>query len=175
MLIVGTATETMESKMIPRRRIPVHPGKVLQNEFLGPLGLTQAKLAAHIGVSVQRIDGIIHGKRRITPNIAWLLSQAFSDLCLNDLDHQRLRDELGECFGLAGRRGCRDSRAGVREESEQGKTGRHESHCGCGLQVSHLPGNVRGGVASGRGDGRRVRTPVSGACGARTPARGVRH
>lgn len=40
------------------------------------MGLTQVKLAEHIGVSVQRINEIVRGKRGITPETAWLLSQA---------------------------------------------------------------------------------------------------
>ena len=63
--------------MLPTGRTPTHPGEVLQEEFLAPLGLTQVALAAHIGVPVQRINEIIRGKRGITPETAWLLSQAF--------------------------------------------------------------------------------------------------
>jgi addiction module HigA family antidote len=63
--------------MLPTERIPTHPGEVLHEEFLTPLGLTQVALAAHIGVPVQRINEIIRGKRGITPETAWLLSQAF--------------------------------------------------------------------------------------------------
>jgi addiction module HigA family antidote len=63
--------------MIPSHRVPTHPGEVLQDEFLGPLGLTQVKLAAHIGLPVQRINEIIRGKRGITPETAWLFAQAF--------------------------------------------------------------------------------------------------
>jgi len=50
---------------------------VLQAEFLVPLGQTQVKLAEHIGVPVQRINEIIRGKRGITPETAWLFTQAF--------------------------------------------------------------------------------------------------
>ncbi|OFV86914.1 MAG: addiction module antidote protein, HigA family [Acidobacteria bacterium RBG_16_68_9] len=63
--------------MIPRNRIPTHPGEVLRAEFLEPLRLSQVALAAHIGVSVQRINELVRGKRGITPETAWLLSQAF--------------------------------------------------------------------------------------------------
>ena len=63
--------------MIPSHRVPTHPGEVLQEEFLNPLGLTQVKLAEHIGVPVQRINEIIRGKRGITPETAWLFAQAF--------------------------------------------------------------------------------------------------
>jgi len=62
--------------MIPKKRTPVHPGVVLLEEFLEPLGLTQVELAAHIGVPVQRVNEIVRGKRGITPETAWLLAQA---------------------------------------------------------------------------------------------------
>ena len=54
--------------MVPTERVPTHPGEVLQEEFLVPLGLTLVKLADHIGV---------HGKRGVTPETAWLFAQAF--------------------------------------------------------------------------------------------------
>lgn len=63
--------------MLPEYRIPVHPGVVLQEEFLALLGITQVALAEHIGVPVQRINEIVRGKRGITPETAWLLAQAF--------------------------------------------------------------------------------------------------
>jgi len=62
--------------MIPENRTPTHPGVVLSTEFLEPLATTQVALAAHIGVPVQRINEIVRGKRGITPETAWLLSQA---------------------------------------------------------------------------------------------------
>lgn len=62
--------------MLPKQRFPVHPGEVLQEEFLEPLGITQVALADHIGVSPQRINEIVRGKRGVTPETAWLLSQA---------------------------------------------------------------------------------------------------
>ena len=63
--------------MIPSNRVAAHPGKILREEFLEPLGLTQKALADHIGIPVQRINEIVRGKRGVTPNTAWLLSQAF--------------------------------------------------------------------------------------------------
>lgn len=63
--------------MIPTNRIPTHPGKILVEEFLLPMHLTQVKFAAHVGVPVQRINEIVRGKRGITPESAWLFSQAF--------------------------------------------------------------------------------------------------
>jgi len=63
--------------MIPKNRIPTHPGEILLEEFLVPMELSQVKLAKHISVPVQRINEIVRGKRGITPETAWLLSQAF--------------------------------------------------------------------------------------------------
>jgi addiction module HigA family antidote len=62
--------------MIPENRIPTHPGEVLLEEFLIPLGITQVSFAAHIGVPVQRINEIVRGKRGITPETAWLFAGA---------------------------------------------------------------------------------------------------
>ena len=63
--------------MLPENRIPTHPGEILQEEFLTPLSLTQVELAKHLKVPVQRINELVRGKRGITPETAWLLSQAF--------------------------------------------------------------------------------------------------
>jgi addiction module HigA family antidote len=62
--------------MITENRLPTHPGEILAEEFLQPLGITQVALAHHVGVPVQRINEIVRGKRGITPETAWLLSQA---------------------------------------------------------------------------------------------------
>ncbi|MCA1844744.1 MAG: HigA family addiction module antidote protein [Actinobacteria bacterium] len=63
--------------MLPKNRIPTHPGEVLNQEFLEPLGITQVALAAHLGVPVQRINELVRGKRGVTPETAWLLAGAF--------------------------------------------------------------------------------------------------
>ena len=62
--------------MIPSHRIPVHPGKILKEEFLDELGVSQVAFAEHIKVPVQRINEIVRGKRGITSETAWLLAQA---------------------------------------------------------------------------------------------------
>lgn len=62
--------------MLPSNRIPTHPGEVLAEEFLRPLGLSQVALAEHLGVPVQRINELVRGKRGVTPETAWLLSGA---------------------------------------------------------------------------------------------------
>ncbi len=64
--------------MIPENRIPTHPGKILQREFLAPLGVSQVAFAAHIAVPVQRINELVRGKRGVTPETAWLLSEALN-------------------------------------------------------------------------------------------------
>ena len=63
--------------MFPSNRIPAHPGEVLKDEYLVPLGVSQVALAAHLGIPVQRVNEIIRGKRGITPDTAWLLAGAF--------------------------------------------------------------------------------------------------
>lgn len=64
--------------MIPSNRISTHPGIILLKEFLEPLELTQKALAAHVGVPIQRINEIVRGKRGVTPETAWLFSEALS-------------------------------------------------------------------------------------------------
>ncbi|VGO17800.1 Antitoxin HigA-1 [Pontiella desulfatans] len=64
--------------MIPTNRIATHPGLILLNEFLQPLGISQKALAEHIGIPVQRVNEIVRGKRGVTPDTAWLLSEALS-------------------------------------------------------------------------------------------------
>jgi addiction module HigA family antidote len=58
-------------------RLPSHPGEVLLEEFLIPMGVTQVALAKHLGIPVQHVNEIVRGKRGVTPETAWLLSEAF--------------------------------------------------------------------------------------------------
>jgi addiction module HigA family antidote len=62
--------------MIPSNRTATHPGIILLKEFLEPLEVTQKALAAHVGIPVQRVNQIVRGKRGVTPDTAWLLSEA---------------------------------------------------------------------------------------------------
>ena len=64
--------------MIPSTRTATHPGIILLKEFLEPLELTQKALAMHVGISVQRVNEIVRGKRGITPQAAWLLCAALN-------------------------------------------------------------------------------------------------
>lgn len=61
--------------MIPTRRQPTHPGDILLHEFLEPTGVTQMELADRMGVSVQRVNTLINGRRDMTAETAILLSR----------------------------------------------------------------------------------------------------
>lgn len=56
---------------------PIHPGEVLLEDFMRPLGLTQYRVAKDIGVSPLRISEIVHGKRAITADTALRLARYF--------------------------------------------------------------------------------------------------
>lgn len=62
--------------MTNQAHAPIHPGEVLLEEFLQPLGISQYRLAATIGVPPRRINEIVHGKRNITADTALRLSRA---------------------------------------------------------------------------------------------------
>ena len=62
---------------IPTHRAPTHPGEMLLEEFLKPMGLTQKDIANAINVPYQRINEIINGRRGITPSTALRLAKAF--------------------------------------------------------------------------------------------------
>ncbi len=56
---------------------PVHPGEVLAEEFLGPLGLSQNKAAQAMRVPARRVNEIVHGKRAVTADTALRLARTF--------------------------------------------------------------------------------------------------
>ena len=62
---------------IPTHRTPTHPGEMLLEEFLKPMGITQKELSAAINVPYQRINEIINQKRGITPATALRLAKYF--------------------------------------------------------------------------------------------------
>jgi len=83
---------------------PIHPGEILSEEFLAPLGISQYRLAKDISVPPRRINEIVHGKRSITAGTAlrlaryfgtserfWLNLQAHFDL---EAEKDRLGDRL---------------------------------------------------------------------------------
>ena len=63
--------------MAKDRMPPVHPGEILLEEFLEPLGLSQYRLAKEISVPPRRINEIVHGKRAITADTALRLARYF--------------------------------------------------------------------------------------------------
>jgi antitoxin HigA-1 len=67
----------MAQVRIPSDRAPTPPGEMLLEEFIKPLGLTQAKLAERIGVSYVRLNAIVNGRRGVTPSTALRLARAF--------------------------------------------------------------------------------------------------
>jgi addiction module HigA family antidote len=60
-----------------RKLAPVHPGEILLEEFMKPLGLSQTRLGRDLGVSPRRINEIVHGKRSVTADTALRLSRYF--------------------------------------------------------------------------------------------------
>ena len=88
--------------MEKRKLHPVHPGDVLLEEFLRPLGLSQNRLALNIGVPARRINEIVLGKRRITAETALRLARYFGTSAQfwlglqTDYDLDITTDALGE-------------------------------------------------------------------------------
>ena len=63
----------------PAKLPPIHPGEILNEEFLRPLNLSQYRLAKAIGVDPRRIHAIVHGQRAITAETALLLARYFGN------------------------------------------------------------------------------------------------
>ena len=63
----------MKNKKLP----PIHPGEILMEEFLAPMGISQYRLAKDISVPPRRINEIVHGKRSITADTALRLGRFF--------------------------------------------------------------------------------------------------
>lgn len=88
----------MPSVLIP----PIHPGEILKEEFLEPLGLSQYRVAVDISVPPRRINEIVHGKRSISADTALRLGRYFGTtdrFWLNLQTHYDLelqRDRLGK-------------------------------------------------------------------------------
>jgi addiction module HigA family antidote len=62
---------------VPTNRTPTHPGEMLLEEFLNPMGISQRDLADNIQVPYQRINEIVNGRRGITPSTALRLAKFF--------------------------------------------------------------------------------------------------
>jgi addiction module HigA family antidote len=62
---------------MPEKMPPIHPGEILLEEFLKPMGISQYRLAVDISVPPRRINEIVHGKRAITADTSLRLSRYF--------------------------------------------------------------------------------------------------
>ena len=88
--------------MTSRKLDPIHPGEVLLEDFLQPLGLSQYRLAQDISVPPRRINEIVHGKRSVSADTALRLGRYFGtseQFWLNLQSHYDLeieRDRLGD-------------------------------------------------------------------------------
>ena len=63
---------------VPTNRTPTHPGEMLLEEFLNPMGLTQRDLADNIHIPYQRVNDIVNRRRGITPSTALRLAKFFN-------------------------------------------------------------------------------------------------
>ncbi len=92
--------------MVKQKLHPIHPGEILMEEFLKPMGISQYKLAKDISVPARRINEIVQGKRSITPDTAlrlslyfglserfWINLQARYDI---EIEKDRLSDRLNK-------------------------------------------------------------------------------
>ena len=70
-----TGKTAQNSERLP----PIHPGEILNEEFLLPMNLTQYRLAKALGVDPRRIHAIVHGERSITAETALLFSRFFGN------------------------------------------------------------------------------------------------
>ncbi len=99
-----SVTTTRKRSRAQRAHAPVHPGEILEEEFLKPFGITQYRLARDISVPPRRINEIVHGLRGISADTAlrlaryfrtseefWMNLQAHHDL---QVERERLRDRL---------------------------------------------------------------------------------
>jgi len=62
---------------LPTKRISTHPGEVLLEEYIRPMGLTQATLAKELNISTNRLNELVRGKRGITADTALRLARRF--------------------------------------------------------------------------------------------------
>ena len=73
--IGGRPTQAHPIRRLPTLRPPTHPGQMLLEEFLKPLGISQSAFAIRLGVSFPRLNEIIRAKRGVTPDTALRLAR----------------------------------------------------------------------------------------------------
>lgn len=104
---------TTRGSMTTKKLTPIHPGEILLEEFLEPLGVSQYRIAKDIGVPPRRINEIVHGNRAISADTALRLARYFGTserFWLNlqtryelEVERDRLGDRLDrEVVPLAG-------------------------------------------------------------------------
>lgn len=69
------ARRRLAGRRLPRVLPPTHPGEMLLEEFLRPLGISQSAFALRLGISFPRLNEIIRGKRGVTPDTALRLAR----------------------------------------------------------------------------------------------------
>lgn len=90
--------------MLPKNRKPTHPGEILLEDFLIPMGKNQKELAKHLGWTYAKVNEIVHGKRGVSEESAlcfadvfgttaqfWLNLQLNHDLWLATKEHKKVR------------------------------------------------------------------------------------
>ncbi|HEY4320100.1 MAG TPA: HigA family addiction module antitoxin [Gemmatimonadales bacterium] len=95
-------------RRLPTHLPPTHPGEMLREEFLVPLGITQSAFALQLGVSFPRLNEVVNGKRAVTPDTALRLARVTgmsADFWLGlqqdwDLWHALRSDEAAEIAHL---------------------------------------------------------------------------
>ena len=91
-------SSTRQRKKLP----PIHPGEILNEEFLVPMKITQYRLAQAIGVDPRRVHAIVHGERSVTAETALLFSRFFGNSAefwmglQGQYDLERERDRLAD-------------------------------------------------------------------------------
>ena len=71
----ASAVALLVQRRLPTHRPPTHPGEMLREEFLVPLGISQSAFALQLGVSFPRLNEVINAKRSVTPDTALRLAQ----------------------------------------------------------------------------------------------------
>lgn len=71
----AATTGTLVDRPLPALRPPTHPGEMLLEEFLIPLGISQSAFAKRLGISYPRLNEIIHGRRGVTTDTALRLAR----------------------------------------------------------------------------------------------------
>ena len=72
---LSITTDQDVGRRLPKQRPPTHPGEMLLEEFLKPLGISQSELAIRLGVSYPRLNEIVRGRRSVTPDTALRLAR----------------------------------------------------------------------------------------------------